>query len=161
MTVMLLISFLLLDAMLAGYLWSMPVPRHGEAFFGVRVVSSHMNEHDRRTLRRYRLALVMSVALIESAAIALIARQTGILRFVEIRLAAYAALILSGLSDYIVFARGARTKEPPQEPFGVASALATRRLSGYTNIAFEALIVTATLLPLAVLLARGYPAASA
>src|SRR5262245_36237443 len=82
MTVMLLISFLPLDAMLAVYLWSMPVPRHGEAFFGVRVVSGHMNEHDRRTLRRYRLALVMSVALIESAAIALIARQTGILRFV-------------------------------------------------------------------------------
>jgi uncharacterized membrane protein len=150
MTATILVSFLICDAMLAGYLWAMPAPRHRQAFFGHRPCPGYPTAHDKRTLFRYRLALAICFACIESIAIAFMVHHWSILNLVQIRLASYAALITAGFADYIA---SARTIEPRNatKPIRLASSLKRRRLNDYTNIAFEGLVIAATLLPLALL----------
>jgi hypothetical protein len=64
----------------------------------------------------------------------------------EIRLVTYATLMGAGLADYVLCAR---MLEPAQEQTTIrlSSSLRMRRLHDYTNLAFEALVIAATLIP--------------
>jgi uncharacterized membrane protein len=153
-TAMLLIIFVVLDAMWVGYLWSMPVPEHREAFFGVRVGPGHPDSRARRILLTYRLALAALFACIELTAVVISVHRADVLALIEVRIVTYAALITAGLADYILCARMMRPVRAP-EPIRVASSLRARHLGDYTNLGFEALVIGATVIPL-VLIAAFY-----
>jgi len=150
MTAMLLVLFLACDAMWAGYAWSMPVPYHREAFFGVNVGAGRPDACDKRTLLTYRVALLISFTLIEAVATFLTVRNWSVLNVTSIRLLTYAVLTVVGLTHYVVCARTVKPHKS-SDLICLASPLSPRRLSNYTSLALEAFVVGGTLGPLALI----------
>src|SRR5262249_44168886 len=150
MTAVLLALFLVCDAMWARYAWSMPAPDHREAFFGVNVGAGRPDARDKRSLVTYRVGLLISFAVIEAVATFLTVRNWSILNVTSIRLVTYALLTVAGLIHYSACAR---TIQPHKssEAICFASPLNPRRLSNYTSLVLEALVVAGTLGPLAVI----------
>src|SRR5215470_2000337 len=153
MTEMLLMCFVVCDAMLVGYLWSMPVPSHREAFFGYIGGAAHPNSRDRQALSAYRVVLAVSTGIIEVTALTLVP-HASISELVGVRLVAFATLLVAGLTDYTICAQlvGRRGGRAPNR---VASSLRTRRLADHTNLIREVVVLAATFIPL-VLLAFSY-----
>ena len=145
-------TFILLLAvdviLLAGFML-MPVMRGEDAFFGVRVSEEVYRGEGRRVLHRYWFWLVLT--FIEIEAIGLIfSFYKGRNEFVQV--APRLLLMPCAMLFYVLFYRQAKRLELVEEHQRFASALKTRRLGDYTNLALEIIIVVLTIAPVLVLI---------
>lgn len=143
-----MIVLLAVDVILLAFFMWMPVMRGEDAFFGVRVSSEVYRGEGRRVLHRYWFWLALT--FIEIEAIGLIfSLSKGRSEFAQV--APRLLLMPCVIFFYVFFYRQAKRLELIEEPQRFASALRTRRLSDYTNIALEIAIVVLTIAPVLVL----------
>src|SRR5437764_14722058 len=145
-------TFILLLAvdviLLAGFML-MPVMRGEDAFFGVRVSEEVYRGEGRRVLHRYWFWLVLTFVEIEAIGL-IFSLYKGRNEFAQV--APRLLLLPCAMLFYVLFFRQAKRLELVEEHQRFASALKTRRLADYTNLALEIIIVVLTLPPVLVLI---------
>jgi uncharacterized membrane protein len=125
-----------------------PVMRGEDAFFGVRVSPETYRGEGRRLLHRYWLWLFLIFIQIEAIGL-LVSFYKGRTEFAQI--APRFLFIPCVMLFYVIFYRQAKRLELIEEQQRFASALRTRHLSDYTNLALEIAIVLLTIAPVLVL----------
>lgn len=149
-------SFILLlvfDLFLLAVFMFVPVLRGEDAFFGVRVSPEVYRGEGRRLLRRYWFWMVMIFIEIKAIGL-LVSYYKGRTEFTEV--APRLMLLPLTMLLYVVFYRQAKKLEMVEEHQRFASALKTRRLADYTNLALEVAVVILTIAPV-LLLVYYYP----
>src|ERR1044071_860179 len=125
-----------------------PVMRGEDAFFGVRVSPETYRNEGRRLLHRYWLWLFLIFIQIEAIGL-LVSFYKGRAEFAQV--APRFLFMPCVMLFYVIFYRQAKRLELIEEHQRFASALKTRHLSDYTNLALEIAIVLLTLAPVLVL----------
>lgn len=133
--------------MLACFMF-MPVMRGEDAFFGVRVRPEVYRGEARRVLHRYWLWLVMTFIEIEGIGL-IVSYYKGHTEFVQI--APHFLFPPCAMLFYVIFYRQAKRLELVEEQQRFATALKTRHLGDYTNLALEIVLVVLTIAPILVL----------
>ncbi|HWX42177.1 MAG TPA: hypothetical protein VN345_13595 [Blastocatellia bacterium] len=158
-TILLAIVFamlLLCDLGIARYLWSLPVLRGQEAFFGRRINPGLYREQGREILRSYRAWLAGAVIVIEVAALLFVILRPGLFQTTVVRLGAFMLATAAGFTIYARFSGTTRVHEIAEPSAPLVSSLKTRRFSDYTSVPFEIVMAVGTIAPI-LLLAYYYP----
>ncbi|HEX8844898.1 MAG TPA: DUF1648 domain-containing protein [Pyrinomonadaceae bacterium] len=145
-------TFMLLlpvDLIMLVALMFMPVMRGEDAFFGVRVSPEVYRGEGRRVLRRYWFWLILSFIQIEAIGLVVTyyREQTEFAQIVPHFLFPSCAMLF-----YVIFYRQAKRLELVEEHQRFATALKTRHLGDYTNLALEIAIVALTIAPVLLLI---------
>jgi uncharacterized membrane protein len=144
-----MIVMLSVDVLLLLFFMWMPVMRGEDAFFGVRVSPEVYRGEGRRVLHRYWFWLVST--FIEIEAIGLIfSHYKGRSELAQV--APRLLLMPCVIFFYVFFYRQAKRLELIEEHQRFASALKTRRLADYTNLALEIAIGVLTIAPVLILI---------
>jgi uncharacterized membrane protein len=150
---------LLCDLGIARYLWSLPVVRGQEAFFGRRINPDSYREQGREILRRYRAWLAGAVIVVEMTALLFVILRPGLLQTTVVRLGAFMLVAAAGFAIYVGFSGKTMAYEISEPDLPIVSSLKTRRFSDYTSVPFEILTAIGTIAPI-LLIAYYYPSLS-
>jgi uncharacterized membrane protein len=140
-------TFILLfsiDLVMLAFFMYMPLMRGEDAFFGVRVSAEVYRNEGRRILRRYWFWLLMTFIEIEVIGL-VVSFYKGRTEFAEV--ATRLLLMPCVMLFYVIFYKQAKKFEFVEGHGRFASALRTRRLSDYTRLALEVIVVVLTIVP--------------